>query len=494
MSHATYEPSQTQDRGSTRRTPSRFSLYLGIEMLFAFGVAVVAVGRPSLWLDEAYSVDFTSGSWSDLFDIIAEREAMHGFYYVMLKGWSSVAGTSEIAVRLPSVLFFVGAVGAVALLGRLLFNDRTGLIAGLLLAVNPFLAVFAREARSYAMVTALVTVATLLFVQLVLSDRHDRPDLIVLAGYTIVGTLAVYTHAWAIFVLAVHAGTVFLVSDFRRMARWFAGSWILMALFATPLLYFLVFVSTDQVTWIPAVGPTAFVHHFRRLTGGWVLMMVFIFLVVAAFWRYGFGDRKDEPRWRIAMVTAWVVVPPVLTFLISLAVPLFLSRYLIVGLPALVLLAAVAIDGFKAVWLGVGALIVIASLSLVRNMDVYTSNIEDWRSATSLIIEESAPDDLIVFYSPDVSVPYEYYERLADNDGSPEIIRYDPSVLGDSDATAAGLVDMVEIAGDRRVWVVISHDLGGRGPTIEKNLESFRPVAMRREFEGSIRVVLLEIP
>ncbi len=494
MSHATYEPSQTRDRGSTTRTRPRFFLYLGVEMLFALGLAVVAVGRPSLWLDEAFSVDFTSGSWSDLFDIIAEREAMHGFYYMMLKAWSSVAGTSEIAVRLPSVLFFVGAVGAVALLGRLLFNDRTGLIAGLLLAVNPFLLVFAREARSYAMVTALVTVATLLFVHLVLSDRHGRPDLIVLAAYTVVGTLAVYTHAWAIFVLAVHAGTVFLVSDFRRMARWFAGTWMLMALFAVPLLYFLVFVSTDQVTWIPAVGLTAFVHHFRRLTGGWMLMVVFVGLVVAAFWRYGFGDRKDAPRWRIAMVTAWVVVPPVLTFVLSLAVPLFLSRYLIVGLPALVLLAAVAIDGLKPVWVGVGAMIVVASLSFLKNTDVYTSSIEDWRSATSLIIEESVPDDLIVFYSPDVSVPYEYYERLQSNGGSPGIIRYDPSVLVDSGAIAVALVDMVEVAGERRVWVVISHDLGGRGPTIEKNLESLRPVAMRREFEGSIRVVLLELP
>ncbi|MCL1593114.1 MAG: glycosyltransferase family 39 protein [Actinomycetia bacterium] len=494
MSHATFEPSLTHEGNSTEGNRSRFSLYLGLELLFAFGVAVSGLGRPSLWLDEAYSVDFTSGSWSDLFGVIAEREAMHGFYYVLLKGWSSVAGTSEIAVRLPSVVFFLAAVGAIAILGRLLFSDRVGLIAGVLLTVNPFLLVFAREARSYAMVTALVTIATVAFVHLVLSDRPDRPDLAVLLAYTIVGTFAVYTHAWAIFVLVVHAGTLFLVDDFRRMARWFVGSWAIMAALAAPLLYFLVFVSTDQVTWIPAVGPTAFVHHFKRHTGGWILMVVFLALIAIAFSRYAFGDRKDMSRWRIAMVAAWVVVPPVLTFLVSLAVPLFLSRYLIVALPGLVLLASVGVDALKPVWLGIGAIAVVVSLSMVKNAEAYTSSIEDWRGAVSFIMGESVSDDLIVFYSPDVSVPYRYYERRTAGGEVPAILIYDTSVLGDSDATATALVDMVETAGDRRVWVVLSHDLGGRGPTIEENLASFRPVVMRREFEGSIRVVLLETP
>lgn len=168
-------------------------------MLVASFLGILLLGRPSFWLDEAFSIKFTSGSWSELFDLIADREAMSGLYYVTLKTWSLFAGTSELAARLPSVVFYVIAVWALVLLARLLFSDRIALIAGLLLTVNPFLLVFAREARAYAMVTAFITVATLLFVRLML---FNQVDLWLLGGYTTVGILSVYAHAWSIFVLA----------------------------------------------------------------------------------------------------------------------------------------------------------------------------------------------------------------------------------------------------------------------------------------------------
>jgi len=491
MSHTIAEPPDTANNALPEGSISKFATYLGLELLLALVIGVFLLGRPSLWLDEALSIKYTSASWSELLDVIAETEAMHGFYYAVLKAWSGVAGTSEFAVRIPSVLFFVIAVYSLVVLAKLLFSERVALIAGLLLTVNPFLLEYARQARGYAMVTALITVATLLFVRLMLSGDVD---LRLLGAYTLVGTLSVYAHAWSLFVLAVHAGVLLLVIGFRKKAGWLIGSWSVMAVGISPLLLFFVVSRGEQVSWIPEVGVVAFLAHFRRQSGGRILLTIFIGMVLVAFWRYTFGDRRDHPRWAIVMLAAWIVVPTVLTFLLSLAVPLFVSRYMIIALPALVLLVAVGMNALRPTWLGIGVLIMVVGLSTLRsNVPRYTSSKEDWRATTEYVLAEAQPYDVVVFYAPVMSVPFEYYQERFYPAISPEIIRYDSDLEGDgsADAIADALFAVIADQLDRRVWVVLSHDLGGIGPLIEDEVYELQRRESRRAFEGTIRVILI---
>jgi len=490
MRDTAIEPSGGSSNEQPIGVASKFATYLGLQALLAMAVATFLLGRPSLWLDEASSIQFASGPWSELLDAITEQEAMHGFYYVVLKLWSGIAGTSEFASRLPSAIFFVVAVVALVLLGRLLFSDRVALIAGMLLTFNPFLLVYARDARSYAMVTALSTLATYLFVRSILSDEVD---LWILGAYTFVGILSVYAHAWSIFVLVVHAGTLLVVPSFRTKAAWLIGSWSMMFILATPLLTFLVFLRGDQVAWIPEVGLSEFIRHFRRHSGSGILMAIFFGLVLIALWTYAFGDRRSQPKWMIAMIIAWILVPPVLTFLVSLSVPLFLSRYLIVALPALVLLAAVGVDALRPTWLGIGMAVVVVALSMSRNVPTYTSHFEDWRAATDFILTETEPNDVIVFFPARfLSVPYEYYERRLDPDVSPETIHYDFDTRSATDARVETLVQAIADTPNRRTWIVISHDFGGGGESlVEKVTDLPRSVESHNEFEGPIRIILV---
>jgi len=338
------------------------------------------------------------------------------------------------------------------------------------------------------MVTALITVSTLLFVRLMLSDDVDSW---LLVGYRVFGALSVYAHAWSLFVLAVHAGTLSLVADFRKKGGWLVGSWSAMAVVVAPLMYFFVVLRGDQVSWIPAVGVTEFVTHFRRQSGGRVLMAIFFGLALVAFWRY-FVDRNDRPRWAIVMLTAWILVPPVLTFLLSLSVPLFKSRYLIGALPALVLLVAIGMNTLRPVWLGIGVLIIVVGLSMFRsNIPRYTASEEDWRATTEYVLAEADPYDIIVFCAPWMSVPYDYYEERQDPAISPEIIRYDLESDGSADATAEALFAVIGDQTDRRVWVVLSHNLSGLGPLVEDDIYAMERRESRKELEGMIRVILI---
>ncbi len=87
---------------------------------------------------------------------------MHGAYYLFMHGWMAV-GTSPLVMRVPSLIAMTLAAGP----GR---RHRPpacparrwiGLVAGLVTALTPAMSYYAQTARSYALVFAWVTAATL---------------------------------------------------------------------------------------------------------------------------------------------------------------------------------------------------------------------------------------------------------------------------------------------------------------------------------------------
>lgn len=111
-------------------------------------------------------------------------------YYFFMWGWTRALGTSLTALRLPSVLAGVGVVALVFLLGRSVFDPRTGLISAALLATNGFQVYWSQHARMYMPSTLLGLVSTLLLVQLV-RGRGRGPALE--AAYIAATWLAMFT-------------------------------------------------------------------------------------------------------------------------------------------------------------------------------------------------------------------------------------------------------------------------------------------------------------
>src|SRR5262249_48174350 len=135
-------------------------------------------------------------SWSEMMRILIHQEANMALYYVLLHLWLGIGGDSEFSVRLLSVIFAVAIVPTMYLLARRLFGQRTGLIAGLLVAINPFWLQYAQEARSYSLVILLVPLSTLFFVRAI-----EKPTASRFAIWVIVNALAVYAHIFAGFVV-----------------------------------------------------------------------------------------------------------------------------------------------------------------------------------------------------------------------------------------------------------------------------------------------------
>ena len=133
--------------------------------LVALALGLIRLGAQPLSFDELFTHDTATLSWSGIWKAARDTEAPHLVYYSLLKPWLAAFGTSDWALRLPSVLFGALAAGATALLGRRLFGELAGLVAGLALAASSYFVSWSQAARGYTLAVLLAVVATYAFVR-----------------------------------------------------------------------------------------------------------------------------------------------------------------------------------------------------------------------------------------------------------------------------------------------------------------------------------------
>jgi len=124
-------------------------------LILSLGLRLISLNQ-SLWLDEAISAQVVKTySYTDIVSKFSPSDFHPPLFYITLKAWTSVFGYSEIALRLPSVIF--------SLITIYLVFRFFGLWPSLLLALNPLYLYYSQEARMYSLVTLLVFCAFLAF-------------------------------------------------------------------------------------------------------------------------------------------------------------------------------------------------------------------------------------------------------------------------------------------------------------------------------------------
>src|SRR5688572_610630 len=98
------DPAPPGGSGSARwDRPARMvpSVVPGAVML---GVGLVGADRPALSWDEASTADVAQRSVADIWHLAGNIDAVLGSYYFVMHGWTSLAGTTELDLRLPSIV------------------------------------------------------------------------------------------------------------------------------------------------------------------------------------------------------------------------------------------------------------------------------------------------------------------------------------------------------------------------------------------------------
>jgi hypothetical protein len=193
-----------------RRSPIWPLLALLALLLFAFGLRVYRLPAQSLWYDEGVSWYLTRMSPPAL-TVWTANDIQPPLYYYLLWLWVRLAGTSEYALRFPSVFFGVLTLPLLWITARRLLGMRAAWLAALLLALSPLHVYYAQEARMYTLLTFLGLLSSYLLLRLAssrgqtLPSPHRGEGLGMGGAYVLAVVAALYTHYFAFFLLAAHA-------------------------------------------------------------------------------------------------------------------------------------------------------------------------------------------------------------------------------------------------------------------------------------------------
>lgn len=138
--------------------------------LYIFGGALAlrlaTLGVESIWYDEAFTAAMTRLPLPDM--IAATMGDVHPpLWYMVTAAFTAVLGDSPFVLRLPAALASALAAGQGYELLRGMSGEKSGRLAGVLLAVLPGQLNYGQEARMYALLVLLMLVA----VRLALSGR-----------------------------------------------------------------------------------------------------------------------------------------------------------------------------------------------------------------------------------------------------------------------------------------------------------------------------------
>jgi mannosyltransferase len=456
----------------------------------ALFLRIVGLGTRSFWLDEAASSMLARVDWHTFVTAVIHRQSNMALYYALLRGWVQM-GNSESWTRFLSVIFGVAAIPVIYQLGKLVFSPKVGRIAALLLAVNAFHIEYSQEARAYSLALLLALLSCYFFLEILESpSRHTW------LAYALSSILMVYAQVLGALLLLtqwVYAG---FLRNTRKKALRVAT---VIAVFVSPLMFVLLFTSDrSQLAWMNrSSGATLYglLLNFSG-NGGTVLLILEVAMFVGSVL---FRFRKSPVRNGLGYIFLWVwaLLPVVLVSTINLRWPVLQARYLIVCLPAFLLLVADGLAHIRSRVAFVAAFMAVAGLSIVGVSSYFRTRTDlnhsdNWRDASRHIVSEAQPTDVVLFpYSAEEIAFREYQNRYARTGQSLVLVpketdlellstagQWMPAQLADSTASLHS-----------RVWIISALQPNSHSRVVEAAVEARRQALERRDF-GFVTVQL----
>jgi uncharacterized membrane protein len=401
-------------------TSLQWRLAVVAELVLGTILGSLFLGTHSLFLDESVSSTLATAPWHRFANVVSHREANMALYYLLLRGWV-VFGHSEIALRSLSVILAVGALWVLIMLARSLLGRRTALIAGLVLAVNPLFIQFAQDVRGYSLALLLVSASSFFFVRGI--QQVDPPPRFCWTAYTVVTALAAYTNFWAALVPVAQALSLGFLPPGRIPWRRILASAVALVVLLVPLGLLIRSTDSAGVDWASGSSAGQLFTHIRSSVPHAALdllvlvaAVVVVAVVVLARRRPALGALFAR-QWPLVFALCWLVVPVGAVVMLSLVYkPLLVVRYLMVSLPAAVLLIALVIDRVAsmarrgAVAIAAVVLVVVLGVSAAGAAQWYAKGgPQDFRSAVGYIADRAQPGDGVMVFAPYERIPVEWY-------------------------------------------------------------------------------------
>lgn len=351
----------------------------------------------SLWLDETLTFWVIKDGLVETLDRAVHYQSQSA-YYALMWIWTQLAGTSEIALRLPSLLSAFGVCIALAELGKRLLRDReAGLLAVVVFASGWNAFRESVDARSYMPGLFVLLVVALCLIRWIEEGRWRE---VWICG--VLGALLPHLHVF--FALVYPAFGLYVAMRWPRgrpeairQVAVFFGLLLVGALLFLPAALTLTSHGSSY-SFAPPPNVRVFIGMF--VWAGPVAALLIGLAVSGFLGRWTAAESNLEaaetaslPADSSVLLTAWIIVPMAALYAVStlIDISVFISRYLIEALPAVCLVYALALRGISSGPARVLAALLIAATSLVLN----DRPPDDFRGATLAVNEFVAGSDSV---------------------------------------------------------------------------------------------------
>lgn len=361
---------------------------------FAFLIRLISLNQ-SLWLDEAVTANVVKNfNFLQIISKFSSTDFHPPLYYLLMKLWTNLFGFSEIALRMPSVLFSLMTGYVVFLIG--------GIWAAVFFLFNPLIIYYSQEARMYMMVTFFLTSALYFFI----SNKKNQ------IFFTLFISLAFLTFYGSIFLIA----PMLLYFPYKKQYKVFILNtlyFILVVLLISPLLYQQLVnskITMSEVTnWSLVLGKANIKNLLlipvKFSIGRISFYPKWLYWGISGIWT-GFVALQILKAKKISFFLYLFIFPLFLGFLVSFFTPMLQYFRFIYLIPIVSILLSFGLSGQakfnRPGWILAGGFVVFSFIYLLLPQ----FHREDWKN-----LVKSLPKDKPVYMITAASDPVRYYSN-----------------------------------------------------------------------------------
>jgi 4-amino-4-deoxy-L-arabinose transferase-like glycosyltransferase len=202
-------------------------------LLLAAALRIYHITQQSIWFDEAFAWNIVMQH--DMYPRIA-ADTHPPLYYVLLRGWVTVAGDSALALRYLSAMFSMVTVALVYQVGRAMVRAcsvaqgrkrlaSVPLLAALVIALSDAEIFLAQESRNYALYTMTASMSMWFYLRWITPPLSPLPNALERGkqtsrmnalGWVLATAALIYTHYHGLFIPAVQGLHVLLFLRGRK--------------------------------------------------------------------------------------------------------------------------------------------------------------------------------------------------------------------------------------------------------------------------------------
>lgn len=395
-------------------------------LILALILRIINLGQ-SIWLDEGINAVYVNElNFKQLFFEYPIGDFHPPLFHLVLKTFITFFQLSEWSLRVPSVIFGVMTVITTYLIGKRLYDNKTGVISALLIATSPLAIYYSQEARMYSLAAFLASLSVYFFVSVLKNDKVYN-----WIGFILATALTLYTEY--IPYLLIPTFLLFITLFKKRIAKStlksFLPSFLLVLILISPWLLVLpnqlktgLLSASASPVWASVVGsaqlkelPLTLVkfiigrisidNNLTYLLAVTPLTIFYLFLLTISLLRMNYQR---------LFLWFYLLIPATLAFIISINIPVYSYFRLVFILPAFYILAASAITNVN--WTKpTRFLLIIALMINITCTSIYLFNSkfhrENWRDATNYVIQNSDRNTIVLFESNFTMSPFDYYNQ-----------------------------------------------------------------------------------